>query len=762
LTVVRSGYYLDFVQLPFISVLLSTSIIISTIIMVKRSSLFGLHATAALLLLMLSSQSLFAQNSQTYHANSILLDGGSGNTIFLPAPVSGGAQIFGWPVGAGIIATQGYVTTQLGNYLPLAGGTMAGNITMGGHTISGATITGGSINSTPVGATTASTGAFTTLGATTSETFSNLTLGSIPFVGAAGLVSQDNANFFWDATNKRLAVGSGTAPSTTLEVSNSIASAPVARFYSGSGAAFSSAGYNAGGLALYSAAIGGVGSVSTIAALPVSAGNYPSALSFQTALTGPATTLERLNISPSGVIKMTTYSTNGVAHFTAGNGTVTSSQIANADIAAGAVDLASQVTGVLPVANGGTGSNSQNFVDLTTAQSVGGNKTFTGSVKVNGTLSNTAANIFDAGAPTGENTGSFIWQQASGGGYAAAIDNAGAAANSNALIVETSAIGASNRILDVNSGGADRFIVFGDGSISAPGAFTGGAGSFPSLSVTTGASGFVLGSGANATTLTSTATAARAISFPDAAGTLALLSDIPGSFTGTPNTIAKFTGTNTIGNSALTDNGTTLGYNFFSLSSGQISALGASFANTSSNGRIVGITNNDASGGGGNSRALDITMPNSPVATGTATGIKFSVAGPGAGTSYDMLGTGSTWNVNTAGLGSFNQVKIGGGTPIISVIKAGVDLSGTVITGSTSTEVTISGGGFGTMNYGDAVMVEFSNNSVIGTAGTPTFISWSAGVSDPATFSITINFRNGGSTVTLPAGTTCLATIIHM
>jgi hypothetical protein len=33
------------------------------------------------------------------------------------------------------------------------------------------------------------------------------TVGSIPYVGAAGVYSQDNANFFWDATNKRLGLG---------------------------------------------------------------------------------------------------------------------------------------------------------------------------------------------------------------------------------------------------------------------------------------------------------------------------------------------------------------------------------------------------------------------------------------------------------------------------------------------------------------------------------------------------------------------------
>jgi hypothetical protein len=41
---------------------------------------------------------------------------------------------------------------------------------------------------------------------------------------------------------------------------------------------------------------------------------------------------------------------------------------------------AANVTGTVAIANGGTGSSTQNFVDLTTAQSVTGNKTFSNTV----------------------------------------------------------------------------------------------------------------------------------------------------------------------------------------------------------------------------------------------------------------------------------------------------------------------------------------------------------------------------------------------
>src|SRR5438445_3340869 len=42
------------------------------------------------------------------------------------------------------------------------------------------------------------------------------TQGSVVFAGAAGVFTQDNANFFWDNTNKRL--GIGVVPTAALHV----------------------------------------------------------------------------------------------------------------------------------------------------------------------------------------------------------------------------------------------------------------------------------------------------------------------------------------------------------------------------------------------------------------------------------------------------------------------------------------------------------------------------------------------------------------
>ena len=68
-----------------------------------------------------------------------------------------------------------------------------------------------------------STGAQTIAGSKTFSSaplFSSLTAGSVPFIGTGGLLSQNNANLFWDATNNRLGVGTN-APSTSLHLSAS-------------------------------------------------------------------------------------------------------------------------------------------------------------------------------------------------------------------------------------------------------------------------------------------------------------------------------------------------------------------------------------------------------------------------------------------------------------------------------------------------------------------------------------------------------------
>jgi len=82
----------------------------------------------------------------------------------------------------------------------------------GSDTTPGAT--GRVLNSTSATATTwTGTPTFTGL------TLSGLTAGSILFAGTGGLISQDNANLFWDDTNNRLGIGT-VSPASQLDISS--------------------------------------------------------------------------------------------------------------------------------------------------------------------------------------------------------------------------------------------------------------------------------------------------------------------------------------------------------------------------------------------------------------------------------------------------------------------------------------------------------------------------------------------------------------
>jgi hypothetical protein len=84
------------------------------------------------------------------------------------------------------------------------------------------------------------------------------------------------------------------------------------------------------------------------------------------------------------------------------SGTVTSSGNLTLGGSLSNVSLSSQVTGTLPIANGGTGSTTQNFVDLSNTQTIGGTKTFSSSVLPTGSINLGSAsalwsNVFSSG-----------------------------------------------------------------------------------------------------------------------------------------------------------------------------------------------------------------------------------------------------------------------------------------------------------------------------------------------------------------------------
>jgi len=121
-------------------------------------------------------------------------------------------------------------------------------------------------------------------------------------------------------------------------------------------------------------------------------------------LTNGGGVTEKMRITSAGVVQLNAYTTNGIVRATGGNGTLSTT--------AGGVNLASEVTGVLPVANGGTGSTTQNFVDLTTAQTAAGVKTWSNNAIFNGSVgikNASPAKLLEIGnnLNTAPNVGSF-------------------------------------------------------------------------------------------------------------------------------------------------------------------------------------------------------------------------------------------------------------------------------------------------------------------------------------------------------------------
>lgn len=78
-------------------------------------------------------------------------------------------------------------------------------------------LTGTTLKSTVVTSSLTSVGTLGGLTVTAAPTFSAMTAGSVLFAGTAGLLSQDNANLFWDDGNNRLGIGTAT-PAVVLDI----------------------------------------------------------------------------------------------------------------------------------------------------------------------------------------------------------------------------------------------------------------------------------------------------------------------------------------------------------------------------------------------------------------------------------------------------------------------------------------------------------------------------------------------------------------
>lgn len=144
-----------------------------------------------------------------------------------------------------------------------------------------------------------------------------------------------------------------------------------------------------------------------------------------------------------------------------------------------AVPLSSNVSGVLSIANGGTGSATQNFVDLTTAQTIGGTKSFNGNVAVGSTYN--LAIYKTADQTTNYERGTLAWS-----GNVLTLSTSAGGTGANRQIT----VSANSQSIDVGGAGSNKINLnfttgtVGGTGVQATGSLTGSTGAQIGLAVT--------------------------------------------------------------------------------------------------------------------------------------------------------------------------------------------------------------------------------------------------------------------------------------
>jgi hypothetical protein len=231
-----------------------------------------------------------------------------------------------------------------------------------------------------------------------------LTQGSVPFIGTSGALTQDNANLFFDDTNNRLGINTN-APTTALDV---FGSGIIGRLNGTSTnnafLGFANAGTNRWSIGnvqsdhrfrIYSETNTselitvlqtgefGIGIANPTTKVHIDGGataliaNLDANVSVAKSISFRSDNSNRINLEVSG----TESGSNAGANFFLRTYTDAGALIETPFSIVRSTGITTikslTLTNALSVANGGTGSTTQNFVDLTTTQTIGGAKTFT-------------------------------------------------------------------------------------------------------------------------------------------------------------------------------------------------------------------------------------------------------------------------------------------------------------------------------------------------------------------------------------------------
>ena len=274
----------------------------------------------------------------------------------------------------------------------------------------------------------------------------------------------------------------------------------------------------------------------------------------------------------------------------------------------------------LPIANGGTGSTTKNFVDISETQNISGAKTFTASGNgaiVNNNLAVNTAGISGQGLVLSDD-GDIVDMN---DGAATFRFSGGVKINNG-----NKTLGTTNAITLSNNGNINA-----TGSITAAGNIVAGAITYPNVA---GTNGYVL-----TTNGTSTATWAA----PTGA--------ITG---GTANTIPKYTSATALGASSITDDGTNISFSNKTVAGGNAAVNSIAAATTAysitqaDNGKVINCNNTGA---------LTITIP-----SGLTAGFNCMIVQMAAG-SVTITGSGVTIYNRS------NYTKTGGQYAIATIVS---------------------------------------------------------------------------------------------
>lgn len=429
------------------------------------------------------------------------------------------------------------------------------------------------------------------------------------------------------------------------------------------------------------------------------------------------------------------------------NGTSSQYLMANGSFStASATNLSSGTSGILPIASGGTGSSTKNFVDLTSSQSIAGGKTFTDNLTIKGMLLGSPASglqntmlgtaTFIYGSPGNNNTalGFFTLSTLNGGS-----DNT--AVGTNALRqTGTGGQGAGNRNTSVGSDALSNGLAASDNvgiGVSALRNTTGGnnvaLGNYALYANTTGA--YSAGIGKDALYSNTTG------SYNTASGAAALYRNT----TGDNNTASGYY---TLGNNTIGANNTALGYS--SLYTNTTGANNTAVGRNALFGNLTG-SNNTAIGDGADVASNNLT-------NATAIGNGASVASSNS----IQLGNTSVTNVKTSGTitagtvtypnahGSVNQVLSTSGSGALTWITPTSVTVGTISSTSNANGATITAGGVLNLAPADATNGGIVTNGVQTFAGNKTIVGNIVAQSSFTTGVLDVNANDPTSPVGAP------------